>query len=240
MPKVKMHHERNSLTCKQAQPYPQSNELFAKPQRSVNNKNQNKLNQNPVSADNVVKCFMKCFKSKSEATKKASLEISEKMQKTKMAAVESKQETSQLKKRLSEMEQQGEDLKDQIKKLQQEVDVFKNKCVTANLKYTQLETGYDEKLTNLQVEKSKLQSANNKQIEDLQQKLKTTDEHFQQMITQLQSEVQEKSVQLDKLQLEHTQLQQHSGQMGAAFEQEKLQLEYKFEGLLEQKEVCIF
>jgi len=61
--------------------------------------------------------------------------------------------------RISEMEQQGKDLRDQIKKLQQEVDVFKNKCVTANLKYTQLETGYDEKLTNLKVEMGKLQSA---------------------------------------------------------------------------------
>lgn len=77
--------------------------------------------------------------------------------------------------RVLEMEQQANELKDQNNELQQEVEMLKKKCVTANIQYTSLETGYDEKITYLNVEMSKLKSELlniNNQKDDLQRQVK--------------------------------------------------------------------
>ncbi|XP_034490331.1 zinc finger protein 853-like [Drosophila innubila] len=130
------------------------------------------------------------------------------------------------------MNKQAQELKDQNKDIHRDNDILKEKYATANANYTSLEIVYDEKLANLNVELSKL---NNEQ-EHLQRKLKRGEEHYQQNIAQLQSIVREKESQLKQLQVEHKQIQEHNSQMEAAFEQEKLQLEYKFDGLAQLKE----
>ncbi|KAL7743589.1 hypothetical protein ACLKA6_013394 [Drosophila palustris] len=236
MPKVKTHHGGK-----------QSDDIFVKPpQRKIKDKNEGTDNEyhkktlsDPVSTKNVLECLMKHHKSSVESTKQKSLAIAEKIQKANMAVAERNQENAQLKKRVCEMEQQAEKLKEQNIDLQTDINVLKQQCAALNAKYTTLETGYDEKLANLNAEKSKLKSAlldQNHQKEDLQRQLKREEEQSQQVIAQWESVVREKEDQMVDLQIKLAQLQTQHSQVETAFEQEKLQLEQHFEARLQQKE----
>jgi len=104
MPKVKSNKEGKSH--KKYPPYQQRDELPAKMQRTVKNGNEGGSNEyqknvksDPVSTENVLKCFMQHQKQSLESSTKKSLEIVENMQKTKMAVLETKQENEHLKKR---------------------------------------------------------------------------------------------------------------------------------------------
>jgi len=107
MPKVKSNNEGKSQ--KTLPPYQQRDEFPAKMQRTVKNgnevgtKNTNEYQKNvksdPLSTENVLKCFMQHHKKSLDSTTKKSLDIIENMQKINMAVLEVKQENANLKKK---------------------------------------------------------------------------------------------------------------------------------------------
>ncbi|XP_064538449.1 citron Rho-interacting kinase isoform X2 [Drosophila montana] len=188
---------------------------------SNGNGSQKKAVFDPISTENVLKCYIKYHKASIESVKKKSNEISEKMLKTNMAIAERNQENALLRKQLHNIELKVEELNKMSDALGQENSNLKEKCTAVEEKYVSLETAYDKEFAHLKATLAK-QKAELKQNDKLLEELKALQLEKQQMVARLETMAQQKADEMAELQIKNAQLQLQISEVEAAFEQYKL------------------
>ncbi|XP_034490330.1 interaptin-like [Drosophila innubila] len=135
-----------------------------------------------------------------------------------------------------------------ISKLEAQLWEKEKQMVDLQIKHTQLQEYSSQIASDFEQEKRQLQQKFEGYVQQNEAELLKVQNELQQqiaarasqlshqIISQLEAQLREKEKQMLDLQMEHTQLQEHSSQMGADFEQKKRQLQQKFEGIVQLKE----